>query len=40
MFCDLANSATLSQQLDAEVLRAVVRAYQATAATVIHIREI
>jgi class 3 adenylate cyclase len=39
MFCDLANSTTLSQQRDAEVLRAVVRAYQATAATVIRIRE-
>jgi class 3 adenylate cyclase len=35
MFCDLADSTRLSQQLDAEDLREVVRAYQATAATVI-----
>jgi hypothetical protein len=36
MFCDLADSTRLSQQLDAEDLREVVRAYQATAAEVIH----
>ena len=36
MFCDLADSTKLSQQLDAEDLREVVRAYQATAAEVIH----
>ena len=36
MFCDLADSTRLSQQLDAEDLREVVRAYQATAAAVIH----
>jgi class 3 adenylate cyclase len=36
MFCDLADSTKLSQQLDAEDLREVVRAYQATAAAVIH----
>jgi class 3 adenylate cyclase len=35
MFCDLADSTRLSQQLDAEDLREVVRAYQATAAEVI-----
>jgi class 3 adenylate cyclase/predicted ATPase len=35
MFCDLADSTRLSQQLDAEDLREVVRAYQATAAAVI-----
>jgi class 3 adenylate cyclase len=35
MFCDLADSTTLSQQLDPEDLREVVRAYQATAAEVI-----
>jgi class 3 adenylate cyclase/predicted ATPase len=36
MFCDLADSTRLSQQLDAEDLREVVRAYQATAAEIIH----
>jgi class 3 adenylate cyclase/predicted ATPase len=36
MFCDLADSTRLSQQLDAEDLREVVRAYQATAAEVMH----
>ncbi|CAB1072083.1 Proteins incorrectly called adenylate cyclase [Olavius algarvensis Delta 1 endosymbiont] len=36
MFCDLADSTKLSQQLDPEDLREVVRAYQATAADVIH----
>jgi class 3 adenylate cyclase len=36
MFCDLADSTRLSQQLDAEDLREVVRTYQATAAEVIH----
>jgi class 3 adenylate cyclase len=36
MFCDLADSTKLSQQLDPEDLREVVRAYQATAAEVIH----
>ncbi len=35
MFCDLADSTKLSQQLDPEDLREVVRAYQATAAEVI-----
>jgi class 3 adenylate cyclase len=35
MFCDLADSTRLSQQLDPEDLRDVVRAYQATAAEVI-----
>jgi class 3 adenylate cyclase len=35
MFCDLADSTKLSQQLDPEDLREVVRAYQATAAKVI-----
>jgi class 3 adenylate cyclase/predicted ATPase len=35
MFCDLADSTQLSQQLDPEDLREVVRAYQATAAEVI-----
>jgi class 3 adenylate cyclase/predicted ATPase len=35
MFCDLADSTTLSQQLDPEDLREVVRAYQATAAEII-----
>jgi class 3 adenylate cyclase len=35
MFCDLADSTKLSQQLDPEDLREVVRAYQATAAAVI-----
>ena len=36
MFCDLADSTKLSQQLDPEDLREVVRAYQATAAEVVH----
>jgi class 3 adenylate cyclase len=36
MFCDLADSTKLSQQLDPEDLREVVRAYQATTAEVIH----
>ena len=36
MFCDLAGSTQLSQQLDPEDLREVVRAYQETAAAVIH----
>jgi class 3 adenylate cyclase/predicted ATPase len=36
MFCDLADSTQLAQQLDPEDLRAVIRAYQETAATVIH----
>jgi class 3 adenylate cyclase len=36
MFCDLADSTRLSQQLDPEDLREVVRAYQETAARVIH----
>jgi hypothetical protein len=35
MFCDLAESTKLSQQLDPEDLREVVRAYQTTAAEVI-----
>ena len=35
MFCDLADSTKLSQQLDPEDLREVVRAYQATAAEAI-----
>jgi predicted ATPase/class 3 adenylate cyclase len=35
MFCDLADSTRLAQQLDAEDLREVVRAYQATAAAVL-----
>jgi class 3 adenylate cyclase/predicted ATPase len=35
MFCDIADSTILSQQLDPEDLREVVRAYQATAAEVI-----
>src|SRR5262249_12093154 len=35
MFCDLVGSTALSGQLDPEDLRAVVRAYQATCATVI-----
>jgi class 3 adenylate cyclase/predicted ATPase len=35
MFCDLADSTKLSQQLDPEDLREVVRAYQATAVEVI-----
>ncbi len=36
MFCDLADSTALSQQLDPEELREVIRAYQETAADVIH----
>ena len=36
MFCDLADSTRLSQQLDPEDLREVVRAYQETAAEVIY----
>ena len=36
MFCDLADSTKLSQELDAEDLREVVRAYQTTAAEVVH----
>ena len=36
MFCDLADSTKLSQQLDPEDLRDVVRAYQETAADVVH----
>ena len=36
MFCDLADSTKLAQQLDPEDLREVIRAYQATAAAVIH----
>ena len=35
MFCDLADSTRLAQQLDPEDLREVIRAYQATAAAVI-----
>jgi predicted ATPase/class 3 adenylate cyclase len=35
LFCDLVDSTSLSQQLDPEDLRAVVRAYQEVAATVI-----
>ncbi len=35
MFCDLADSTKLSQQLDPEDLRDVIRAYQETAAGVI-----
>jgi class 3 adenylate cyclase len=35
MFCDLADSTRLSQELDPEDLREVVRAYQSTAAEVI-----
>jgi class 3 adenylate cyclase len=35
MFCDLADSTTLSGQLDPEDLRDVIRAYQATSAAVI-----
>jgi class 3 adenylate cyclase/predicted ATPase len=35
MFCDLADSTKLSQQLDPEDLREVIRSYQATAAEVI-----
>ena len=36
MFCDLADSTKLSQQLDAEDLREVIRAYQQTSADVIN----
>jgi class 3 adenylate cyclase len=36
MFCDLADSTKLSQQLDPEDLREVIRAYQQTSAAVIH----
>jgi predicted ATPase/class 3 adenylate cyclase len=36
MFCDLAESTQLSQQLDPEDLREVIRAYQQTSAEVIH----
>src|SRR5262249_34439542 len=36
MFCDLVGSTALSEQLDPEELREVVRAYQATCAEVIH----
>jgi class 3 adenylate cyclase len=36
MFCDLADSTRLSQDLDPEDLREVIRAYQSAAATVIH----
>ncbi|RLD22713.1 MAG: hypothetical protein DRI69_00195 [Bacteroidetes bacterium] len=36
MFCDLADSTGLSQKLDPEDLRDVIRAYQTTAANVIH----
>jgi class 3 adenylate cyclase len=36
MFCDPADSTQLAQQLDPEDLREVIRAYQATAAAVIH----
>lgn len=36
MFCDLADSTKLSQQLDPEDLRDVIRAYQETAAGIIH----
>ncbi len=35
LFCDLVDSTALARQLDAEDLRAVVRAYQATCAEVI-----
>jgi hypothetical protein len=35
MFCDLADSTQLAQELDPEDLREVIRAYQATAAAVI-----
>ena len=35
MFCDLVGSTALSEQLDPEELREVVRAYQETCATVI-----
>jgi class 3 adenylate cyclase len=35
MFCDLADSTILAQQLDPEDLREVIRAYQATAAAVV-----
>jgi TOMM system kinase/cyclase fusion protein len=36
LFCDLADSTRLAQQLDPEVLREVVRLYQATCVQVIH----
>jgi class 3 adenylate cyclase len=36
MFCDLVDSTPLSEALDPEDLREVVRAYQATCAAVIH----
>src|SRR5262245_32665357 len=36
MFCDLVGSTALSEQLDPEELREVVRAYQATCTQVIH----
>jgi class 3 adenylate cyclase len=36
MFCDLVDSTTLSQQLDPEDLREVIRAYHQTSADVIH----
>jgi class 3 adenylate cyclase/predicted ATPase len=36
MFCDLADSTTLAHQIDPEDLREVVRAYQTTAADIIH----
>ena len=36
MFCDLPGSTSLSQQLDPEDLREIIRAYQETAAAVIH----
>jgi class 3 adenylate cyclase/predicted ATPase len=36
MFCDLADSTKLSQQLDPEDLREVIRAYQQTSAEVVH----
>src|SRR5207249_9361230 len=35
LFCDLVDSTALARQLDPEDLREVIRAYQATAATVI-----
>jgi hypothetical protein len=40
MFCNLADSSALSQLLDPEILRQVVRAYQATATAVILMREV
>ena len=36
MFCDLADSTLLSQNLDPEDLREVIRAYQTSAAAIIH----